>query len=131
MTLVLDSSVVVRACVLPDGFAPFGDEELIAPPLMWSEFRSSVHEALRRREISPDEAHAIRTTLRTARVTPRTHRRLDEEAWRLADDLAWARTYDAEYVALASLLRCRLLTRDAGLRRGADRLGFVIGPNEL
>ena len=45
--------------------------------------------------------------------------------------LGWAKTYDAEYVALASLLGCRLVTVDGRLRRGADRLGFVLGPTEL
>lgn len=34
-------------------------------------------------------------------------------------------------VALAALLRCRLVTVDGRLRRGADRLGFVVGPTEL
>jgi predicted nucleic acid-binding protein len=53
------------------------------------------------------------------------------EAWRIADSLGWAKTYDAEYCALASLLDCRLVTVDGRLRRGADRLGFVVGPAEL
>jgi hypothetical protein len=43
----------------------------------------------------------------------------------------FGRTYDAEYVALAKILDCRLVTIDGRLRRGADRLGFVIGPDEL
>jgi predicted nucleic acid-binding protein len=34
-----------------------------------------------------------------------------------------AKTYDAEYVAPARPLGCRLVTLDARLRRGADRLG--------
>jgi hypothetical protein len=34
-------------------------------------------------------------------------------------------------VALASLLGCRLVTVDARLRCGAERLGFVVGPTEL
>ena len=39
--LVLDSNVVLDAAQLREGFELFGDEELVAPPLMWSEFRSS------------------------------------------------------------------------------------------
>ena len=49
----------------------------------------------------------------------------------MADELGWARTYDAEYVALARLLDCRVVTADERLRRGADRLGFVVTVQEL
>lgn len=56
---------------------------------------------------------------------------LDDEAWRIAHDFGWAKTYDAEYVALAKLNDCRLVTIDGRLRRGADRLGFVVTPAEL
>jgi hypothetical protein len=45
--------------------------------------------------------------------------------------LRLGRTYDAEYVALAQILDCRLVTIDARLRRGADQLGIVIGLDEL
>jgi len=45
--------------------------------------------------------------------------------------LWWAKTYDAEYVALALLLGTRVVTLDARLRQGADRLGCVVGPHEL
>lgn len=37
----------------------------------------------------------------------------------------------ANYVALARILGCRLVTLDTRLGRGAARLGFVIGPTEL
>ena len=40
-------------------------------------------------------------------------------------------TYDAEYVALTRMLDCRLVTIDRKLRKGADRLGFVVTPAEL
>jgi len=49
----------------------------------------------------------------------------------VADRFGWAKTYDANYIALAQVLGCRLVTLDARLRRGTARLGFVIGPTEL
>lgn len=46
-------------------------------------------------------------------------------AWRLADRFDWAKTYDAEYLALASLLEAKLVTFDKRLRRAAERLGLA------
>lgn len=63
-----------------------------------------------------------------ARVSPK---RLPHAAWDLADEMGWAKTYDANDVALARLLGCRLVTLDARLRRGTARLGIVVGPTEL
>jgi len=56
---------------------------------------------------------------------------LRREAWSVAYELGWARTYDAEYVALARLSGCRVVTLDARLRRGAARLGAVVSLEEL
>lgn len=129
--LVLDANVVLPACAADDGFARFRDEPLIAPPFMWSEARSSLHEAAWRGEIDEPQARLTLERLEGGPVKPRNHRRLAWEAWRIADELGLAKTYDAEYLALASLLGCRLVTLDGRLRRGADRLGLVVGPNEL
>jgi predicted nucleic acid-binding protein len=129
--LVLDASVALPACSSPDGFSVFRDEELIAPPLMWSEARSALHEAQWRRQISLEDAVGTLRALEDGPIKARAHPLLGDTAWRIADTLGWAKTYDAEYLALAQLLGCRLVTLDRGIRRGADRLGFVIGPTEL
>ena len=129
--LVVDASVAVRACGLDAGFDELGGSGLVAPPLMWSEARSAIHEALWRGEIRAEDAEATRARLERCPVEPRLPDRLGEEAWRIADELGWAKTYDAEYVALARILGCRLVTLDGRLRRAADRLGFVISPGEL
>ncbi len=129
--LVVDASVAVPACQFPDGFARLGEEELAAPPLMWSEARSTIHEARWRGELTPEEARSAMLRLETAPVSASRPSELGEEAWRVADAFGWAKTYDAEYVALAQLLRCRLVTADARLRRATDRLGFVVGLGEL
>ncbi len=129
--LVLDASVCIPASGSPDGFDVFEDEELFAPPLMWSEARSAIHEALWRRDVS--RTHALRTvaTLESSPIRARSYRKLGQTAWELSDELGWAKTYDAEYLALAVLLGCRFVTLDGRLRRGADRLGFVIDPREI
>lgn len=129
--LVVDANVVLAACTRDDGFAGFAGDELVAPPLMWSEFVSSLHQGVWRGERTADEALADLGALRAAPIRSKRSRGLHDEAWRIADEMGWAKTYDAEYVALAMLLGCRLVTLDARLRRGTDRLGFVIGPDEL
>ena len=98
---------------------------------MWSEVRSSLHEARWRGEVSDEQAARAFVALEGSPIKVRTHKRLGAEAWRIADDLGWAKTYDAEYLALALLLRCRLITVDTRLRRATAHLRYVIGPTEL
>ncbi|MGH2802971.1 MAG: hypothetical protein ACRDL4_08000, partial [Thermoleophilaceae bacterium] len=69
--------------------------------------------------------------LDAAPVKMRNPRKLGVAAWRVAEDLGWAKTYDAEYLALAELLDCRVVTVDSRLRRGAERLARVVLPTEL
>lgn len=129
--LVVDASAVVQACLAAGGFELFGDEDLVAPTLLWSEASSAIHELRWRREVSDRLASTALETLSTAPVARRTPRRLHREAWRVADELGWAKTYDAEYVALARLLGCRLFTIDDRLRRGAGRIVEIVGPDDL
>jgi predicted nucleic acid-binding protein len=129
--LVVDASIALSAALTRDGFAPIQSYDLVAPPLLWSEALSTLREHAWRREISKEQADASRRSLLNAPIRRRVPRALYGEAWKVAEELGWAKTYDAEYVALARLLGCRLLTRDDRLRRGADRLIEVIGPTEL
>ncbi|MGI9082192.1 MAG: type II toxin-antitoxin system VapC family toxin [Thermoleophilaceae bacterium] len=129
--LVIDASVAVRACAAADGFAELGSEKLAAPGLMWSEARSAIHETAWRGEIDARDAESARLRLEDCPVERVERPDLGPEAWAIANELGLAKTYDAEYLALARLLHCRLLTLDRRLRRGAERLGFVVGPSEL
>jgi predicted nucleic acid-binding protein len=56
---------------------------------------------------------------------------LIESAWRVADELGWAKTYDAQYVALAQMLDCQLVSVDERLLRGVARLGIAVRPREV
>jgi predicted nucleic acid-binding protein len=134
--LVCDASLVVELCLdsIGEEFrAALGENELVAPPLLWSEVPSVLHELAFRGEISTVLSERALSRFLDGQVGV-LERRVDGlamAAWRLASDFGWAKTYDAEYLTLARSLECRLVTLDMRLRRVADRLGFVVTPDEL
>jgi predicted nucleic acid-binding protein len=129
--LVVDAAVMITACLSEIGLKALGREELVAPHLMWSEASSVLHELRWRREISGELATIALDRLTAADVSARRPKGLIEEAWRIADRLGWAKTYDAEYLALARVLKCRLLTSDAKLKGAGSGLANIIGPSDL
>lgn len=131
MTLVVDATVVVTSIASAEGFKALGEEDLVAPPLMWSEARSTLHLGLLNGKVSAEHAAVQHERLETCPVRRAKEPKLGREAWSIAEQFGWGRTYDAEYVALAQILGCQLVTLDGALRRGTDRLGFVVTPAEL
>ncbi len=131
MRVVLDASVAVAASHNELGFARLKSHELIAPPLMPVEASSVLHELAWRRQLTAPHARAMLTRLLRAPLEIRDPPGLTEAAWRLADELGWAKTYDAHYVALAQDLGCKLVTLDERLIRGVARLGVAVRPGDL
>jgi predicted nucleic acid-binding protein len=129
--LVIDASVAFVACANENGFDEFHGERLAAPALMWSETRSAIRERLWRGEIGNGDAQAMHHRLERCAVEACSPAGLGVRAWEVAAEMGWAKTYDAEYIALAQVLNCQLLTVDMRLRRGTQRLGCVITPDDL
>jgi indolepyruvate ferredoxin oxidoreductase alpha subunit len=93
--------------------------ELLAPTLLRSQALSTMHEAVQRGELSEDVALE-----RLARVNKLPIRLLGDAvlrrlAWKLSDQLGWAGTYDAEYLALTRLQADAFVTLDKELARRA------------
>jgi len=135
--LVVDASLVVEFALdtlgEQAGLSFGGEQELVAPCLLWSEVPSAINEMAFRGEISRALATpAIERFLAgKLHVSERRHPELTITAVSIASELGWAKTYDAEYLALARLLDTRVVTLDLRLRRGAERLGLVVTPDEL
>ncbi len=129
--LVVDASFAIRAALAHDGFDCLQKREAIAPALLWSESLSVLHEMQWRNAISPQLAETARRRLEAAPITQRRSARLRQRAWEIAARLGWAKTYDAEYVALAQVSNCPLLTIDARLARTAWREVEILTPDGL
>lgn len=125
MKLVIDASLALHACGSRRGLDALEGFELIAPPLMWSETRSVLHRAVWKRLLEERAALDVLEAIGKAPIKMLSPARLGARAWEIANVLGWAKTYDAEYIALAEINKCRLVTADRRMRRGAERLDIV------
>ena len=94
--------------------------ELLAPTLLRSQTLSALHEAVQRGELPPEVGRDRLTRIGRMPIRLLGDAVLRRRAWELADQLDWASTYDAEYVALTQLQADALVTLDADLARGVQ-----------
>lgn len=129
--LVVDASFLVEASLTHEGLHRLRGRGAVAPALLWSEAISVLHELQWRNAISSELASIALERLIKAPIRVRRLARLRKEAWEVANRLGWAKTYDAEYVALARLYHCPLLTVDAKLAQVAAREVEILQPVDL
>jgi predicted nucleic acid-binding protein len=94
-----------------------GAHKLLAPTLLRSQTLSALHEAVQRGEIPADVARDRLTRIAQMPIRLLGDAVLRRRAWDLADQLGWASTYNAEYVALTQLQADAFVTLDAELAR--------------
>jgi predicted nucleic acid-binding protein len=99
-----------------------GEHKLMAPTLVRSQALSALYEASRRGEISAAEGIERVTRINSLNVRFLGDKVLQRMVWRVADQLGWETTYDAEFVALTQLQADVFVTSDDDLARGVSGL---------
>ena len=97
-----------------------GAHELLAPTLLRSQALSALHEAVHRGEIPPEVARDRYRRVNAMPIRLLGDAVLRRRAWEIADQLEWAETYDAEYLALTQLQADAFVTLDVDLARTVE-----------
>ena len=87
---------------------------------MRSQTLSALHEAVHAGELPPDVPLERLTRIWAMPIRLLGDAVLRRRAWAVADQLGWAETYDAEYVALTQLQADAFVTLDAELARRVE-----------
>ena len=115
---VVDAGAVLH---LASAGAEVPDEhELLAPTLLRSQTLSALHEAVHRGEIPADTARDRLIFIGRMPIKLLGDAVLRRRAWEVADQMGWASTYNAEYVALTLLQADAFVTLDADLARSVE-----------
>lgn len=101
------------------------EHRIVAPTLLRSQLLSLLYQAVRRGEMTSQDAGRRLDYVRGLRIRLLGDRVLQSVAWKIADQLGWSDTYDAEYVALTQLQADAFITLDDDLARAVKDLVTV------
>lgn len=117
---VIDCGTLLRIAAGEIEVAP--EHQLVAPTLVRSQTLAALYEAARRGEISAAEGLERVTRINSLKVRFLGDKVLQRTAWRIADQLGWETTYEAEFVALTQLQADLFVTSDGKLARAVSGL---------
>jgi predicted nucleic acid-binding protein len=101
------------------------EHQILAPTLLRSQMLSLLYQAVDRGEMAKKDAERRLTYVRRLRIRLLGDRVLQDAAWKVAGQLGWPDTFDAEYVALTQLHANALITLDQELARAVKGLVAV------
>lgn len=120
---VIGADVALR---LADDDAPIrGEHRILAPTLLRSQLLSRLFQAVQRGEMTKKDAERRLDYVRALRIRLLGDRVLQNVAWKVADQLGWSDTFDAEYVALTQLQADAFITLDSQLAHAVKDLVAV------
>ena len=98
------------------------EHKLVAPTLVRSQALAALYDAASRGEITAAEGLERVTRINSLKVRFLGDKVLQRTAWKVADQLGWKTTFDAEFVALTQLQADIFVTSDSDLARAVSGL---------
>jgi predicted nucleic acid-binding protein len=126
---VVDCETLLRVAAGEIEVAP--QHKLVAPTLVRSQALSALYEAARRGEISRAEGLERVRRINSLKVRFLGDKVLQQQAWKVAEELGWETTYTAEYVALTTLQADAFVTSDHELAKAVGGLVKTAPPDAL
>lgn len=115
---VVDAGVIIQLAT--EGSEAASEHELLAPTLVRSQVLSLMHEAVHGGEVAADVAQERLARINSMKIRLLGDAVLRRVAWKIADRLGSASTYEAEYLALTQLQGDAFITLDEDLARRAE-----------
>jgi predicted nucleic acid-binding protein len=107
------------------------EHKLVAPTLVRSQALSALYEAARRDEITRAEGLERVRRINSLKVRFLGDKVLQQQAWKVAEELGWETTYVAEYVALTKLQADAFVTADRELAKHVSGVVPTATPEAL
>lgn len=117
---VVDAGVVLH--LVSEGLEVASGHQLLAPTLVRSQTLALLYEAVREGALSREVGRERLRRVGVMKLRLLGDAVLRRKAWDVAEQLGWASTADAEYVALTLLQADAFVTLDAKLRRSVSGL---------
>jgi predicted nucleic acid-binding protein len=106
------------------------EHKLLAPTLIRSQLLSMLYQAVRQEVMIKRDADRYLGYVRGLRIRLLGDRVLQNVAWKIADQLKWPDTYNAEYIALTQLQADAFITLDEELAFAVKDL-VLLAPFEV
>ena len=117
---VIGPEVALR--LAEEGSVISSEHTLLAPTLLRSQFLSMLYRTAHLGEITRQDADRYLSYVRGLRIRLLGDRVLQSTAWKIADQLEWGDTFDAEYIALTQLQADAFITLNEELAAAVRHL---------